>query len=98
MECTGLLFTNADFPVDRVRVLNQGNLMNEPTVSVERITKLADIPGAGYECLLGAKVLKRSRANTLVEIRFRASPTGPWFVQQHKVPNVHVLETKTVLE
>jgi hypothetical protein len=67
-------------------------------VKTERVSKVTGDPRTGYADLVGAKVLKRSRVNTLVELKVRFSPTGPWYMQQHKVPNHHILETVTVDE
>jgi hypothetical protein len=39
---------------------------------------------------LAGRVVKIGRAYVTIESRFRASPTGPWFVQEHRIRKVNV--------
>jgi hypothetical protein len=38
---------------------------------------------------LAGRVVKITNAHVTIETRFRASPTGPWFVQQHRIRKVN---------
>ncbi len=71
---------------------------NGDAPQIERVIRLIDDPRISYANFIGAKVLKRSRVNTLVEITVRFSPTGPWYTQQHRIPNFHILETRLCAE
>ncbi len=42
--------------------------------------------GTSRRAEIAGKVVAIGRVNLTIETTFRASPTGPWFTQTHKLP------------
>lgn len=66
-------------------------MRNRGAVSIERVAAVGFDPRCNWAFALGGKVLRRGRANVIVEVHVRFRPEGPWHRQVHKVPRAIVL-------